>query len=122
MKHIKNFNIMKKIICTTINEFLNENKKTKLSLEDAIEKANDVAPDKKPNERDHEEIILARQYIIDSMPKLRCDMSWEEFKPYGIAIQKQSSWGQSDNFYERNAKFEWEWGQKNPDKCKRLGY
>jgi hypothetical protein len=59
---------------------------------------------------------------MDAMPKPRYEMTWEEFKPYGVAIQKQSAWGQPDSHYERGAKFEWEWAQKNTEKAKKLGY
>lgn len=99
---------------------INESKK--LSLKDAIKKADKVAPNKKPNEREHSEINKARQFIIDAMPKLRYEMTWEEFKPYGIAMQKQSAWGQPDSHYERLAKWEYDWGKKNQEKSKRMGY
>ena len=69
--------------------------------------------DKPVNERTQKEIGDAKQKIADSMPKPINKMTWEEFKPYGVEMQKQSAHSQPDSHYERLAKMEHDWAIKN---------
>jgi hypothetical protein len=85
--------------------FTNLGKKEFNSLED-------VADNKPVNERSNQEIGEAKQKIADTMPKPINKMTWEEFKPYGIEMQKQSSYGQPESHYERLAKMEHDWAIK----------
>lgn len=69
---------------------------------------------KKPvNERSQKEIHEEKQKIANSMPKPINKMTWEEFKPYGVEMQKQSAHSQPDSYYERMAKMEHDWAIKN---------
>ncbi len=77
------------------------------------EKESKKTPDKPVNERSAEEIFRAKQEIANSMPKPINKMTWKEFKPYGVEMAKQSSLGQPDGFYEKQAKFEHDWAIKN---------
>lgn len=72
-----------------------------------MSKAAEVAPDKPVNERTDKEIREARKIIESEMPPIE-EMTWEEYKPYGVAIQQQSSYGQPESFYERFAKMEYD--------------
>ncbi len=69
--------------------------------------------EKPVNERSPKEIGEAKQKIADTMPKPINEMTWEEFKPFGIKMQKQSSHSQPESFYERGAKTEHDWAIKN---------
>lgn len=69
--------------------------------------------DKPVNERSNQEIGEAKQKIADTMPKPIHKMTWEEFKPYGIEMQKQSAHGQPESHHKRLAKMEHDWAIKN---------
>jgi hypothetical protein len=74
---------------------------------------NKETKDKPVNERSIQEISEAKQKIADTMPKPINKMTWEEFKPYGVKMQKESSHSQPDSWYERQAKHEHDWAIKN---------
>jgi len=90
----------------------------KKNLSSVIKEAAKIGGSKPVNERTNKEINEARELIENTMPKSKGEMTWNEYKPYGVAIQKQSSHSQPESFYERGAKMEHEWALKNKEKSK----
>ena len=69
--------------------------------------------EKSVNERTNKEIFEAKAEIQKTMPKPASEMTWEEYKPYGIKIVEQSAWGQPDKWLESQAKSNWDFAQEN---------
>ena len=73
-----------------------------------ILKAVEIGKGKPVNERTNQETFTARAIIKDGLPPIHT-LTLEDWLPFGIEVQKQSSRDQPDSFYIRAARFEWEW-------------
>ena len=75
-------------------------------------KAAEVAKGTPVNQRTTQEIFEARHRIKQGLPHIY-ELTWEEWLPFGIEVQKQSCHSQPDSAYVQAARFEYDWAVAN---------
>ena len=74
--------------------------------------ASEVAKGKPVNQRTTQEIFEARNRIKEGLPPIY-ELTWEEWLPFGMEVQKQSCHSQPDSAYVQAARFEYDWAVAN---------